>query len=149
MSAAQASIAAKERADLQEAMFARRKRVNMVALTLSLLAMVFGVFWLVWILVETVRLGVGGLAWATFTEMTPPPNEVGGIANAIYGSFLMVLLATFIATPVGILAGILVDPRAATVLYGRELGVCGVCSRTLTDESSRAAGIGPVCASRF
>ncbi len=50
---------------------------------------------------------------------------------------------------VGILAGILVDPRAATVLYGRELGVCGVCSRTLTDESSRAAGIGPVCASRF
>lgn len=27
-----------------------------------------------------------GLAWATFTQMTPAPNEVGGIANAIYGS---------------------------------------------------------------
>ena len=32
---------------------ARRKRVNAVALTLSLAAMAFGVFWLIWILVET------------------------------------------------------------------------------------------------
>ena len=32
------------------AKFARRKRVNSVALTLSLAAMAFGVFWLVWIL---------------------------------------------------------------------------------------------------
>ena len=64
-----------------------RKRVNSVALALSLAAMAFGVFWLVWILWETLRLGIGGLAWATFTEMTPPPNEAGGIANAIFGSF--------------------------------------------------------------
>jgi len=32
--------------------------------------------------------------------------------------------------------------------FGRELGNCYVCGRTLTDEASRAAGIGPVCASR-
>jgi phosphate transport system permease protein len=38
--------------------------------------------------------------------MTPPPNEAGGIANAIYGSFLMVMLATFVGTPIGIMAGI-------------------------------------------
>jgi phosphate transport system permease protein len=31
---------------------------------------------------------------------------VGGLANAIYGSFLMVLLATFVGTPIGIMAGI-------------------------------------------
>jgi hypothetical protein len=35
----------------------------------------------------------------------------------------------------------------ASKLYGRELGVCGVCGRTLTNEESRAAGIGPKCAS--
>lgn len=29
--------------------------------------------------------------------------------------------------------------------YGREVGSCGVCHRTLTNEESRAAGIGPVC----
>ena len=88
------------------AKYASRRRVNQIALALSLGAMAFGVFWLVWILWETVRLGVGGLALATFTEMTPPPNEVGGLANAIYGSFLMVLVATFVGTPIGIMAGI-------------------------------------------
>ncbi|MBK0393592.1 phosphate ABC transporter permease PstA [Ramlibacter algicola] len=86
--------------------YASRKRVNAIALSLSLAAMAFGIFWLVWILWETVRLGIGGLAWATVTQMTPAPNEAGGIANAIWGSALMVLLATCIATPIGILAGI-------------------------------------------
>jgi phosphate transport system permease protein len=85
----------------------RRKAVNAFALTLSMLAMAFGLFWLIWILIETVRLGVGGLALSTFTEMTPPPQaEVGGLANAIFGSLLMVSLATLIGTPVGVLAGI-------------------------------------------
>lgn len=86
--------------------FDQRNRTNKIALALSLFAMCFGLFWLIWILWETIRLGIGGLAVATFTEMTPPPNEIGGIANAIYGSFLMVLLATFVSTPIGIMAGI-------------------------------------------
>lgn len=90
----------------RERKYLARKRVNKVALALSLAAMAFGVFWLVWILWETVRLGVGGLAWATFSQMTPPPNEVGGLANALWGSFLMVMLATFIGTPIGVMAGI-------------------------------------------
>jgi phosphate transport system permease protein len=84
-----------------------RKRTNTIALALSLAAMAFGVFWLVWILVETVRLGIGGMVLATFTEMTPPPQaETGGLANAIFGSLMMVSLATLIGTPVGILAGV-------------------------------------------
>lgn len=41
------------------------------------------------------------------------------------------------------------EPEAALVRYGRELGVCGVCGRALTDESSREAGIGPVCTTRI
>jgi phosphate transport system permease protein len=88
------------------ARYAQRKFVNRVALTLSLLAMAFGLFWLAWILFETIRLGVSGLNLATLTQMTPPPNDIGGLANAIYGSFLMVLLATFVGTPIGIMAGI-------------------------------------------
>lgn len=88
------------------AKFARRKLVNRVALLLSLAAMSFGLFWLFWILFETIRLGIGGIAVATFTQMTPAPNEVGGLANAIYGSFLIVTMATFVGTPIGIMAGI-------------------------------------------
>jgi phosphate transport system permease protein len=106
MSTAQNLLNAKALAETRQAKFAARNRVNKIALTLSLAAMVFGVFWLVWILWETLRLGLGGLALATFTERTPPPNEAGGIANAIFGSFVMVALATFVGTPIGIMAGI-------------------------------------------
>jgi len=93
-------------ADPRQARYARRKLINIVALVASLLAMSFGLFWLFWILFETVRLGVAGLGMATFTQMTPPPNDEGGLLNAIYGSFLMVALATFVGTPIGVMAGI-------------------------------------------
>jgi len=97
-------LQAQEQARL--ARYAQRKRVNRVALTLSLLAMAFGLFWLFWILIETITLGLAGLTLDTLTQMTPPPNDAGGLANAIYGSFLMVLLATFVGTPIGVMAGI-------------------------------------------
>lgn len=35
--------------------------------------------------------------------------------------------------------------KASMLRYGVELGHCGHCGRTLTNEESRAAGIGPVC----
>ena len=92
--------------DTRLVQFYRRKRVNQVALELSLAAMCFGLSWLFWILWETLRLGLGGISVATLTMMTPAPNEVGGLANAMYGSFLMVLLATCVGTPIGIMAGI-------------------------------------------
>ncbi len=88
------------------AKFAQRKRTNQLATLLALSAMAFGLFWLFWILWETVRLGLGGISLATFSQMTPPPNDEGGLANAIYGSFLMVLLATCVGTPIGVMAGI-------------------------------------------
>jgi phosphate transport system permease protein len=91
---------------LRRAKYAQRKRVNIMALTLSLLAMSFGLLWLFWILIDTIVLGIGGLTWSTLTQMTPPPNDVGGLANAMFGSLLMVSLATFVATPIGIMAGI-------------------------------------------
>ncbi|MEI6759064.1 MAG: phosphate ABC transporter permease PstA [Betaproteobacteria bacterium] len=91
---------------LRRAKYAQRKRVNIMALTLSLLAMSFGLLWLFWILIDTIVLGIGGLTWNTLTQMTPPPNDVGGLANAMFGSLLMVSLATFVATPIGIMAGI-------------------------------------------
>ena len=88
-------------------MHQHRKRINVMALALSLGAMAFGMFWLAWILFETIRLGIGGIALSLFTEMTPPPQaETGGLANAIAGSMVMVGLATLVGTPVGILCGI-------------------------------------------
>lgn len=103
-----------------------RKRVNAIALSLSLMAMVFGLFWLVWILAETVRLGMDGLTWSTLTQMTPAPDDEGGLANAIMGSMLMVGLATLIGTPVGVLSGIYL------VEYGQR-SVLGSVTRFIND----------------
>lgn len=111
---AHALLSAADQACARKAIYARRKRTNQLALALSLAAMLFGVFWLVWILWETVRLGIGGMTLALFTEMTPPPNEAGGLSNAIFGSLAMVAMATFVGTPIGIMAGIYLaeyDPR--------------------------------------
>ena len=90
MSTAQRLISAADHAAARQARFNSRNRVNKIALFLSLAAMGFGLFWLVWILWETLRLGLGGLNLALFTQMTPPPNEDGGISNAIFGSMVMV-----------------------------------------------------------
>lgn len=99
-------IQAEASAGLRAARYHQRKRLNRLALTLSLAAMAFGVFWLIWILWETLRLGLSGLSLSLFTEMTPAPNEEGGLANALWGSLVMVLLATFVGTPIGVMAGV-------------------------------------------
>ena len=89
------------------AMHNRRKRVNVIALTLAFGAMAFGVFWLVWILFETIRLGASGMSLSLFTQAQPGPNsEGGGLSNAIFGSLAMVTLATVIGTPIGVFSGI-------------------------------------------
>lgn len=44
-----------------------------------------------------------------------------------------------------ILEQIEVDPKGAMLRYGQLIGACGHCGRTLTDETSRQLGIGPIC----
>jgi len=84
-----------------------RRLKNRLALGISLLAMAFGLFWLIWILATTLHLGLAGISLKLFTQMTPPPGtEDGGLANAIVGSLILVGMATGLGTPVGIMAGI-------------------------------------------
>ena len=105
----------------------RRRMVNAVALALSMAAMAFGLFWLAWILIETLRLGLGGLTLSVLTEMTPPPQaETGGLANAVFGSLMMVTLATLIGTPVGVMAGVYLAE------YGQK-GWLGFITRFIND----------------
>lgn len=104
------AIEVQARAELEASrrkMQAWRSTKNKIALTLSLLTMAFGLFWLVWILFTTVTRGVDGLSWSLFTESTPPPNTAGGgLANALVGSGLLIFWSTIIGTPLGIMAGI-------------------------------------------
>jgi phosphate transport system permease protein len=96
----------------------RRRLVNRVALSLSLAAMVFGLFWLCWILYTVLDLGLSGLSLDLFTKMTPPPGSPGGLLNAIAGSVIMVGLATLIGTPIGILAGVYLSEYGQRTLLG-------------------------------
>ena len=82
-----------------------RRMVNRVMLTLASVAVVFGLFWLAWIIFTLLVKGGSALSLTLFTEPTPPPGADGGLMNAIIGSGLMALVGTAIGTPIGILAG--------------------------------------------
>ncbi|HDL1112568.1 TPA: phosphate ABC transporter permease PstA [Mannheimia haemolytica] len=89
----------------QNRRFYCRKIKNVLMLSLAYSAVLFGLFWLVWIIVTLLQKGIPALSWELFTRPTPAPNETGGLRNAIVGSILIVSTATLIATPIGILAG--------------------------------------------
>lgn len=85
--------------------YSRRRFYNAVGLTISVLAMGFGLFWLCWILWTLVANGLPSLTSEVFTKMTPPPGSSGGLLNAIFGSLMMTVGGTLLGTPIGILAG--------------------------------------------
>ena len=86
-------------------LYSRRRLINVLSLSISVLAMAFGLFWLGWILFTLLQYGIPGLSLAVFTQTTPPPGSNGGLINAIAGSLMMSALGTMIGTPIGILAG--------------------------------------------
>lgn len=85
--------------------YLRRRTLNVVNLTASVLATGFGLFWLGWILWTTLRMGMSAIDWRLFTQVTPGPGSSGGLSNAIVGSLMMVGFATAVGTPAGILVG--------------------------------------------
>ena len=88
-------------------LYRRRKMANAIGLTLSMLAMVLGLVVLLWILSVLFANGLAALDWNMFTQSTPAPGtEGGGLANAIYGSLLIVGFTILIATPIGVFAGV-------------------------------------------
>ncbi len=86
-------------------LYFRRRLKNIAAQTLAVLATLFGLFWLGWIMWTTLSKGISSLNLALFTEMTPPPGDTGGMANAFVGSVIMSLLGVAIGAPIGVLAG--------------------------------------------
>lgn len=91
--------------NMQNPIYRRRRITNKVMLTLSSAALLFGLFWLFWIIITLVVKGAGSLSLSLFTEITPPPGSSGGLLNAIVGSVMMSVVGVLIGTPVGVLAG--------------------------------------------
>ncbi|MBV9989953.1 MAG: phosphate ABC transporter permease PstA [Alphaproteobacteria bacterium] len=87
------------------ALYTRRKAFNRMFLVLSVLAAVFGLIWLAFILGELCWRGLEGMSSRVFTEMTPAGDADGGLLNAIVGSVMMSSVAVVAGTPIGLLAG--------------------------------------------
>lgn len=85
--------------------YSRRVRSNQLAMALAVAAAAFGLFWLAAILWTLLWEGLNAVRPSLFLEMTPPPGQNGGLANAIFGSLVMTFAAILVATPIGILAG--------------------------------------------
>jgi len=106
--------------------YRRRLRLNRFNLVMSMATMAFGMAFLIWILVVLFAKGIGAMGPLLFLQTTPPPGSAGGLANAIAGSVLMVGVATLVATPIGILAGIYLAE------YGRD-GLIARLTRFIND----------------
>jgi phosphate transport system permease protein len=91
--------------DISDRLYRKRRLINGFNLVASGLCAAFGLFWLVWILWTTLAHGIAAMKPGLFTLMTPPPGSDGGLANALFGSLVMSLLAILIGTPIGVAAG--------------------------------------------
>jgi Family of unknown function (DUF6011) len=74
---------------------------------------------------------------------------VGKIDNGALTVFAGRLRGVTVAEVEARLRVIDLDPKAAAAAHGQESGNCSVCGRDLTDPSSIALGIGPVCIAGF
>ena len=84
-----------------------RKSLNVVMLSLTGVA-AFGVVSILFLILGYfIYDGGRSLNWAFFTQLPKPTGEVGGgMANAIIGSFKLLLLAALFGLPVGLMAGV-------------------------------------------
>jgi phosphate transport system permease protein len=93
---------------------------------------------LIIILLYIIKQGAGQVNWHFLTHVPVPVGETGGgIINALWGSFLMVLMASVVAVPVGMLAGIYLseNPRTKLAYYS------GLCVDILQGVPSIVVGI--------
>ena len=83
-----------------------RKMEGFIAMTLSTLAALAGLFWLVFILGDVLVHGMTALHMGLFTNDPAPAGiEGGGLRNAFVGQIMITVCATLIGVPVGILGG--------------------------------------------
>lgn len=106
-----ANVTAQPSASFEErynkSLYNKRRLINKMGLGFAMSAMVFGLFWLVWILITLFVEGFQGMVeMPIFMADTPPPMGVGGLRNAIVGSIMLAFSGLFIGAPIGMMAGI-------------------------------------------
>jgi len=85
----------------------RRRFLSNVIVGLCGLAVLIALVPLALIFLYVLRQGFSSLNWDFFTKMPKPVGEAGGgMANAILGTLMLIGIASAIAVPVGLIAGV-------------------------------------------
>ncbi|MFV1952040.1 MAG: phosphate ABC transporter permease PstA [Nitrospinota bacterium] len=102
----------------------RRKIESYIALSLSTLAALFGLFWLIFILGDVLIEGIGALNPGLFiNDPTPPGVEGGGLKNAFAGQLMITFFATLIGVPIGVLGGTFLAEYARGRMLARMISI--------------------------
>ncbi|WP_338824820.1 Phosphate transport system permease protein PstA [Moorella humiferrea] len=105
----------------------RRKFMNTLMFVLAMGATAVALVPLASILMYVVAKGLTALNWDFFTQLPRPVGQPGGgLGNAIIGTIILVVAASFIGIPVGILAGIYLAEFGRGRLAGLVRFICDV-----------------------
>lgn len=94
------------------ALIGRNKQSDKIFAIVGLLAMLVGVFALIWLLVGLAMDGASRISWQFLTSFPSRHAEKAGILSAWVGTSLVMLVTTFSAVPVGIAAGVYLEEYA-------------------------------------
>ena len=84
-----------------------RKTKNMLMQTITFVCAVLVILPLLLVFFQLLTRGASSINWAFFTQLPKPVGEVGGgMANSIVGTFILILLASTLGVPVGVLGGV-------------------------------------------
>lgn len=101
-------------------LYNQRRLINRLGLGFATSAIIFGLFWLVWILITLFVEGFQGLIeMPVFTADAPPPMGEGGLRNAIVGSVMLAFSGLAIGAPIGMMAGIYLAEFSQGSLLGK------------------------------
>lgn len=101
-------------------LYNKRRFINRLGLGFALSALVFGLFWLIWILMTLFIEGLQGLVeMPVFIADTPPPMGEGGLRNAIVGSVMLAFSGLAFGAPIGMMAGIYLAEFSQGSLLGK------------------------------
>jgi phosphate transport system permease protein len=85
----------------------RRRMLSKIVVGLCGLAVLIALVPLTLVFFYVIKQGFASLNWAFFTRMPKPVGEAGGgMANAILGTFFLIVIASIVAIPVGMIAGV-------------------------------------------
>src|SRR5208282_1530075 len=102
----------------------KRRIESVAALTLSSLAALAGMFWLVFILGDVLVRGIGALTPNLFlNDPTPPGITGGGLRNAFVGQLMITGVATLLGVPIGILGGTFLAEYARGTKTARAISI--------------------------